>query len=132
MFPGLTGENSSETLKEMLIGMLAYGVVGEIIILIFHRSFGVSFGWWIGVITAMVCGYQMWWSLNKVLDLNENDAYKKMIAYSTTRYLVIVAVMAIVMVTEIANPLAAVFGVFALKAGAYLQPLVHSLGKRFS
>lgn len=131
MFPGLTGENSSETLKEMLIGMLAYGVVGEIIVLIFSRSLGVSAGWWIGVITAMVCGYQMWWNLNKALDLNENDAYKKMIAYSITRYLIIVAIMAIVMITEIANPLAAVFGVFALKAGAYLQPLVHYLGERF-
>ena len=132
MFPGLPGKIGSDTLKEMLIGMLAYGVIGDIIILIFSRSFGVSFGWWIGVITAMVCGYQMWGSFNTPQDLVENDAYNKIIAYSITRYLVIVAVMAIVMVTKIANPLAAVFGVFALKAGAYLQPLVHSLGKRFS
>ena len=132
MFPGLTGKNGSETLKEMLCGMLAYGVIGQIVILIFFRSFDVSLGWWIGVLTAMVCGYQMWWSLNKALDLDESNAYEKMIAYSTTRYLVIVVIMAIVMITTIANPLAAVFGVFALKAGAYLQPLVHRLGKRSS
>lgn len=131
MFPGLTGKNSNETLKEMLLGMLVYGVIGQIVILIFIRGWDVTLGWWIGVLTAMACGYQMWWSLNKTLDLGENEAYKQMIAYSTIRYLAIVAVMAVVMITKIANPLAAVFGVFALKAGAYLQPLMHWLKKRF-
>lgn len=130
MFPGLTGTNSNETLKEMLLGMLVYGIIGQIAILIFIRGLDMTLGWWIGVLTAMVCGYQMWWSLNKTLDLNENEAYKQMIAYSTIRYLAIVAVMAVVMITKIANPLAAVVGVFALKAGAYLQPLMHYLGKR--
>ena len=127
MFPGLTRTNNNDTLKEMLCGMLLYGVVGQLVILLFIRGAGVSLGWWIGVLTAIGCGCQMWWGLDRALDLSESEASKKMMAYSMFRYMAVVVIMAVVMVTEIANPLAAVFGVFALKAGAYLQPLVHKL-----
>ena len=127
MFPGLTGAKANGTLKEMLCGMLVYGIVGQFGILLFFRETGVSLGWWIGVITALGCGYQMWWGLDRALDLPEGEASKKMIFYSMLRYVSVVAVMALVMITEFANPLAAVFGVFALKAGAYLQPLMHKL-----
>ena len=130
MFPGLTGAKANGTLKEMLCGMLVYGIVGQLGILLFFREAGVSLGWWIGVITAMGCVYQMWWSLDRALDLPESEASKKMISYSMIRYVAIVVIMAVVMITEIANPLAAVFGVFALKAGAYLQPLMHKLFDR--
>lgn len=131
MFPGLTGASSNNTLKEMLCGMLVYGVVGQAVILLFIRGGGVSLGWWIGVLTAMGCGCQMWWGLDRALDLSESEASKKMMAYSMLRYVAIVVIMAVVMLTEVANPLASVFGVFALKAGAYLQPLMHKLlGKK--
>lgn len=130
MLPGLTGRDSNDTLKEMLCGMLLYGAVGQIVILLFIKGAGISLGWWAGVLTAMGCGYQMWWSLDRALDLPESEASKKMMTYSMLRYVAIVAIMAIIMVTEVANPLAAVFGVFALKAGAYLQPLMHKLQKR--
>ncbi len=131
MLPGLTGINRNETLKEMLCGMAAYGVIGQIVILLFIKGVGVSLGWWIGVLTAMGCAYQMWWGLDRALDLPEQDASKKMMTYSILRYVAIVAIMAVVMITEIANPLAAVFGIFALKAGAYLQPFMHKLlGRR--
>lgn len=127
MFPGLTGASKNETLRGMLCGMVVYGMIGQFIILFFIRGTGVSLGWWIGVVTAVGCGYQMWWSLDRALDLPEKEASRKMISYSMFRYVAIVAIMAVVMITEIANPLAAVFGVFALKAGAYLQPFIHKL-----
>ena len=133
MFLGLTGGSDKETLKEMLCGMLVYGAVGQLVIWLFIRgSWQISLGWWLGVLVAMLCGYQMWWSLNKALDLTVEDARKKMTAYSLMRYGIIIAIMAVVMTTQIVNPLAAVFGVFALKFGAYLQPLMHYLRKRFS
>ena len=132
MFLGLTGGSDKETLKEMLCGMLVYGAVGQLVIWLFIRgSWQISLGWWLGVLVAMLCGYQMWWSLNKALDLTVEDARKKMTAYSLMRYGIIIAIMAVVMTTQIVNPLAAVFGVFALKFGAYLQPLMHYLRKRF-
>ena len=132
MFLGLTGGSDSDTLKEMLCGMLVYGAVGQLVIWIFVKgSWMVSLGWWLGVLVAMLCGCQMWWSLCKALDLTVEDARKKMTAYSLMRYGIIIAIMAVVMTTQVVNPLAAVFGVFALKFGAYLQPLMHYLRKHF-
>ncbi len=127
MLPGLTGTDRNDTLREMLCGMLLYGMIGQLVILCLIRGTGTSLGWWIGVLTAMGCSYQMWWGLDRALDLPEGAASKKMMTYSLLRYAAIVVIMAAVMVTEIANPLTAVFGVFALKAGAYLQPLMHKL-----
>lgn len=133
MFPESTERSDKRTLKEMLCGMLLYGAIGQIIIWILTKgTLSVSFGWWVGVLVAMLCGYQMWWSLDKALDLDADSARKKMTAYSMLRYLAIIVTMAIVMVTQIVNPLAAVFGVFALKFGAYLQPLIHYMSRKIS
>lgn len=130
MFPGLTGKTRNNTLIEMLCGILVYGVLGQIVILLFlsDKAF-ISAGWWIGIMTAMASGYHMWWGLDRALSLRESDATKMIISYNMIRYIVIVVIMGIVMVTEVANPLAAVLGVFGLKAGAYIQPLIHYLGK---
>ena len=127
MLPGLMGMDRNDTLREMLCGMLFYGVIGQMVILFFVKGDGIGLGWWIGVLAAVACGYQAWWGLDRALDLPESAASKKLISYSLLRYTAIVVIMAVIMVTEIANPLAAVFGVFALKAGAYLQPLMHMM-----
>lgn len=132
MFPGLTGKTRNNTLIEMLCGIVLCGVFGQIVILLClpDKAF-VSAGWWIGIITAMGSAYHMWWGLDRALSLRESDATKMIISYNMIRYVVIIAIMGIVMVTEVANPLAAVLGVFGLKAGAYIQPFIHRIGKRF-
>ena len=71
----------------------------------------------------------MWWGLDRALSLGEKTAVKLSTSYNMLRYVAIVVVMGIVMVTEIGNPLAAVFGIFGLKAGAYMQPLIHKFNK---
>lgn len=131
MFPGLTGTNRSDTLIELLCGILVYGVIGQLVILCFlHDKIWLSIGWWIGVLTAVLSAYHMWWGLDRALDLGEKDAVKSITFYNMLRYAVIVVIMGVVMVTEIGNPLAAVFGVFGLKAGAYMQPFIHKRKRR--
>ena len=131
MFPGLTGTNRSDTLIELMCGILVYGAVGQLVILCFlHDKIWLSIGWWIGVLCAVLGAYHMWWGLNRALDFGEKDAVKLITSYNLLRYAVIVIIMGIVMVTEIGNPLAAVFGVFGLKAGAYMQPLIHKKKRR--
>ena len=131
MFPGLTGTNRSDTLIELLCGILVYGVVGQLVILCFlHDKIWLSIGWWIGVLCAVLGAYHMWWGLDRALDFGEKDAVKLITSYNLLRYAVIVIIMGIVMVTEIGNPLAAVFGVFGLKAGAYMQPFIHKRKRR--
>ena len=131
MFPGLTGTNRSDTLIEMLCGVLAYGIVGQLVIILFfaEQAISVSIGWWIGVVTACFCGYHMWWGLDRALDLEEGDAVKRITTYNMLRYIIIVLIMGVVMVTEVGNPLAAVIGIFGLKAGAYMQPFIHKFNK---
>ena len=131
MFPGLTGTNRSDTLIELLCGILVYGVIGQLVILCFlHDKIWLSIGWWIGVLCAVLGAYHMWWGLDRALDFGEKDAVKLITSYNLLRYAVIVIVMGLVMVTEIGNPLAAVFGVFGLKAGAYMQPFIHKRKRR--
>lgn len=131
MFPGLTGTNRSDTLIELLCGILVYGVIGQLVILCFlHDKIWLSIGWWIGVLTAVLSAYHMWWGLDRALDLGEKDAVKLITSYNLLRYAAIVIIMGIVMLTEIGNPLAAVFGVFGLKAGAYMQPFIHKRKRR--
>ena len=131
MFPGLTGTNRSDTLIELLCGILVYGVIGQLVILCFlHDKIWLSIGWWIGVLTAVLSAYHMWWGLDRALDLGEKDAVKLITSYNLLRHAAIVIIMGIVMLTEIGNPLAAVFGVFGLKAGAYMQPFIHKRKRR--
>lgn len=130
MFPGLTGTNRNDTLIEMLCGILVYGVIGQLVILLFlNDKAALSIGWWIGVVTALVSGYHMWWGLDRALSVGEKDAVKLSTSYNMLRYVATVVIMGVVMVTEIGNPLAAVFGVFGLKAGAYMQPFIHKFNK---
>lgn len=127
MLPEWMRIQKNSTLAEMLYGMLWYGVAGQLVILLWINGNGFSLGWWIGVLVAVGCSCQMWWSLDRAMRLPEAAAAKKLVGHSLLRYGFIVLTMAVVFFTEIAHPLAAVFGVFALKAGAYLQPLMHKL-----
>ena len=131
MFPGLTGTSRSETLIELICGTVLYGAVGQVLILCFWDDKGwLSIGWWIGVLCAVFGAYHMWWGLDRALDLDEKNAVKLCTSYNMLRYAAIVIIMGIVMVTEIGHPVAAVFGVFGLKAGAYMQPFIHKIKRR--
>ncbi len=131
MFPGLIGKSRNETLIEMMAGILLYGIVGQLVLLFIPGSLVLlSIGWWTGIAEAIICSYHMWWVLDNTLGAGEEAAVKKIAFMSAFRYLFIVAVMVFVMVTQIGNPIAAVFGVFGLKCGAYLQPFMHFLRKK--
>ncbi|MFI3236568.1 MAG: hypothetical protein R3Y47_00910 [Lachnospiraceae bacterium] len=119
------------TLFEMILGIFFYGIVGQVLIIVFSEAiFFVSLGWWIGVMVAVISNIHMWWSLNRALGLDAKSATTLITTQNMLRYVLIVVVMAVVMITEVANPLVAVFGLFGLKAGAYLQPFMHRFMKK--
>lgn len=130
MFQGLTEKNSGTTLIEMMVGILVYGAVGELIILLFlQNKLYVSIGWVLGVAVALISAYHMWWGLNKALGQGMAQAQKSMTIHNLIRYGAIVVILALVLVMDVGNPLAAVFGILGLKMGAYMQPLVHKFNK---
>ena len=114
------------TLKELLIGILAAGVLFQLTIVWFVRSkSSYSAGLWIGVLLAAFLAWHMWKTIDEALDWGEAGAQKLMRKQSLIRYIVIIVVLAVLMCTEAANPLAAFLGVMTLKVAAYLQPVTH-------
>lgn len=115
------------TLLELCLGILAYGVVFEIVLLFFSRNPAYSIGLWIGVFLAVAGAFHMWWSLDRGLDLPEKDAVKSMGAQNIIRYVVLVLVISALMFVDFANPIFAFCGYMGMKVSAYLNPLVHRL-----
>lgn len=121
----------NETLRELLIGILLWGIVWQAAGVWFvPDKAACSLGLWLGVVTAEICAVHMYRSLDRALDLSEKDAQKYMMSRSMMRYGLIIVVLLILMVTGIGNPLTGFLGVMGLKAAAYLQPLLHKLMER--
>ena len=120
-----------ETLKELLIGILFYGILVEVIgiYLVDGRGY-FSIGLWYGIILALASAIHMWWGLNKALDLGV-DAGKYAISQNLIRYGVIVVAFGALCVINVGNPIAAFAGIMGLKAGAYLQPFTHKIMIKF-
>ena len=115
------------TLLELCVGIFAYGVIFEIVLLFFSRDPVYSIGLWIGVILALAGACHMWWSLNRGLDLPEKAAVKSLSTHNIIRYVIIAAVLAVLMCTNFANPIFAFCGYMGMKVSAYLNPLIHRL-----
>lgn len=120
-------KNISETLKELLMGIIFYGIIIEVAGLCFSKEKGYfSIGLWIGIILAIAAAIHMWWGLERGLDLG-NQATKYVLSQNMIRYGVIVIAFGLLCVLDIGNPLAAFAGIMGLKAGAYLQPFTHKI-----
>lgn len=118
----------NETLLELLLGIIAWGVFWQAAGVWFVSDrLGCSLGLWIGVLTACLSAAHMYRTLDCALDLPEKDAQKYMVARNMLRYGLIAVVLAILMITEAANPLCCFLGVIGLKAAAYMQPFVHKI-----
>lgn len=115
------------TLLELWIGILAYGILFETVLLFFSREPAYGAGLWIGVFLALAGAFHMWWSLDRGLDLPEKDAVKSMGTQNIIRYVILVIVMGILMCTDFANPIFAFCGYMGMKVSAYLNPLIHRL-----
>lgn len=116
-----------QTLLELWLGILAYGVVFEIALLFFFRNLSYSIGLWIGVFLAVAGAFHMWWSLDRGLDLPEKEAVKSMGAQNIMRYVALVVILGVLMYTKFANPILAFCGYMGMKVSAYLNPLIHRI-----
>ncbi len=118
------------TLLELCLGILLFGAVCQLTIVWFLKDkAGFSLGLWCGVLLGLGCAVHMWWSINRYLDYG-TDAPKAAAKDNLIRYGVILAVMAIIMLTGIAQPLAAFLGLMGLKVAAYIRPITHKLIRR--
>ena len=121
----------SETLKELLIGILFYGILVEVIGICFIKDkMYFTIGLWFGIILACAAAFHMWWGLDKAMDMG-NGASKYALSQNLIRYGVIVVAFGALCVVDLGNPIAAFAGIMGLKAGAYLQPFTHKIIIKF-
>ncbi len=118
------------TLFELCLGILIYGVVFELILLVFSRKAAYSIGLWVGVLLAVAGAVHMWWSLNRTLDMPEKDAAKYAVTNNIIRYLVVVIVMMVLIYTNFANPVFMFCGYMGMKISAYLNPVMQKVNAK--
>lgn len=125
---GQAGQKPDRTLLELSIGIIVWGALCQLAGVWFVADkTGYSLGLWMGTLLAVAAGVHMWWSLDRALDFAQDMAVKLMMKHNIIRYVAIVAVMAGIMVSGFANPLAAFLGLMGLKVAAYLQPFTHKV-----
>lgn len=120
------------TLFEMSIGILAWGIICQVVgIFLVEDKGAYSIGIWLGVLLAMISAVHMWWGLDKMLDYSQDVAMKRMLKHNILRYILIAGILAFIMVSGVANPLATFLTLIGLKISAYIQPLTHKVCARF-
>lgn len=114
------------TLLEMLAGMLIWGVLVQIILVIFWEDYIYNaIGLWCGVLISAGMAINMKRTIEDAIDLGISDIGKRIQADSVKRMSIAAIVIAIVFYTGAGNPLTVLAGIFALKISAYLQPYMH-------
>lgn len=121
----------NDSLPDLLTGILIFGLLAELVPVWFiDDKAGYTIGLLIGIVTAMFAAWHMAWSLDKAFDYEEETATRKLQKGSALRYGVQLVVLGVLMVTGLANPLAAFLGMWSLKVSAYLSPFTHKLFRR--
>lgn len=129
----------NETLSELLAGILVSGLVIQVIQLFICASYSqfaaargpFAVGLWIGVLTAMGLAVHMYRSIDRALDMISNDAEGYMRRAYLIRTVAILGVAGITTAFKIGYVMAVFLGVLCLKFGAFLQPLMHKIWKKF-
>ena len=122
-------EKINETLKELLAGIIIYGMICLLVGIPFVDSkFSYILGLVIGIMLAGFSASHLYYSIDKTLTLyagNEGAATTYARKMGIIRYAVILVVFFAVCMTDFVYPLATFLGIMGLKIGAYLQPFIH-------
>ena len=142
-------QKKNRTLLEMRFGMIGFGLLCQLIGMIclavgsavgsadgagkipgWEDTMIFTFSLWSGVAGAMLSAWHMNRTLERALDCGESAAQKMIFAGFLFRYVLIVVIMLIIIVSGILNPLVTFLGYMGLKAAALLQPFTHKLCNR--
>lgn len=115
-------------LIELLVGIIALGVILQIVCIVVakHHLYN-AVGLWVGIGLAWFMAIHMKRTIEDSLDMDEESAVKHARNAYALRTGVAVAVIALVVLFKLGNPITLVIGIFPLKGAAYLQPLIHKV-----
>lgn len=118
-------------LPGLLFGIILFGTFSQAVgFFLVGDKTDFSRGLWIGVVTACFMAFHMAISLNSAVERDVKGAQAAATRQNIIRYLVVVMILGILMMTKIGNPLAAFVGVMGLKISAYAQPMFNKLTSR--
>ncbi len=118
----------NRTLLEMHMGILFCGIVCQLVGAFLVKEQGrYAASLWFGILFAAVSAYHMYSSMDKALDFDEKTATKMIYRAYAIRYAAVVIIFAIIMMTEVLNPLVVFMAYMSLKVTAYIQPITHKL-----
>lgn len=120
---------------EVLVGIVVFTVAVMLAALFLYPQPSVFAGLLLGMLLALSAFLSMALVLvNAMKSSDPKIVQRNSIIGTSIRYLLLIAILVIVIVyfqSQI-NPVALVIGVFGLKAGAFLQPVIHKIAARFA
>lgn len=117
----------NRTLLELQAGIVFIGIVCQIAgSFIAKQQIYYAKSLWFGILMALAASAHMYRTLDRSLGFGQ-DASKMIFRGYMFRYMFLVFVLAVAMVTEVMNPLIIFMGYMSLKVAAYLQPFTHKL-----
>lgn len=121
-------KESNRTLLEMQTGLLLWGLICQIVGMLFVTDqLYYARGLWFGIVFAMISTVHMYRTLDRALDFDEEGARKIIFRGYLIRYVLFVVILFIIMITEVMNPLVVFMAYMGLKVTAYLQPITHKV-----
>ena len=115
-------KNTSRILKEMHVGMLAYGIICQIIgVFLVKDQLRYAGSLWLGILMAIASSIHLYRSLDRALDY-EASAQKMMFKDYMIRYILVATILIAVSVTLIVF-----LAYLSLKVSALIQPFTHKL-----
>lgn len=112
-----------ETLKGVFVGILIYAALVEVIGIFFSGDvLAYTLGLLVGTAVACALMLHMTFTLNKALDMPENQAVKYTRRQSFVRLLIMLAALLFGVIFNQLNFIALVLGILGIKIGALVAP----------
>lgn len=112
-------------LQELILGILACGVIFQVtLIWLAPSKLLYTTGLWIGIAASVFKAVHMCNHIEEAMEIGV-DAEKHLRNASLFRMALSIAVVFMTHLLKIGNVIAVFLGLFAMKFGAYLQPLTH-------
>lgn len=111
---------------ELISGILIFTVFCQLVgVFLPVDKVKFALGLWSGGLLACILAVHMWKSLNKAFLCDGKTAAKIMSGGYLLRYFLTAAYLVFLFYTGVGYVLAGFLGIMGLKAGAYLQPVIH-------
>lgn len=116
----------NRTVFEIWTGIIIFGFLCEFGVFFIPSKVIYSVCLLVGILTAVLASYHMWWSIDRSLDYGV-DAPKKLSMHFMIRYIFLIIVLGIMGFRFGSYVLVTFVGIMGMKAGAYLQPVTKKL-----